>query len=70
MEVYLRATQKNTHVTQDLDDEFTQLWRVGPGYISLEDIIIFSLHHVAMESWQPQLRLKGPLVPRPPDTHG
>ncbi|KIY52933.1 hypothetical protein FISHEDRAFT_34396 [Fistulina hepatica ATCC 64428] len=39
------------------------LWRVGetPDVIGFEDIVLVSIHHVSMGSWQPQLRLRRPL---------
>ncbi|KIJ16155.1 hypothetical protein PAXINDRAFT_113918 [Paxillus involutus ATCC 200175] len=33
-------------------------WRVGPNHITLDDLILVSLHHVSQGSWQPQLRLR------------
>ncbi|KAF8631914.1 hypothetical protein AX15_002171 [Amanita polypyramis BW_CC] len=44
----------------DLEDGANPRWRVG-GYhngIRLEDLVLVSLHHVSMGSWQPQLRLR------------
>ncbi|ESK97692.1 hypothetical protein Moror_17399 [Moniliophthora roreri MCA 2997] len=45
---------------QVLEEDADQSWRVGgPGtpYIKLEDLVLVSMHHVSMGSWQPQLRL-------------
>jgi len=43
------------------EDDSDARWRVstGPGlnYIRFEDLILVSLHHVSIGSWQPQLRL-------------
>ncbi|KAI9573112.1 hypothetical protein HD554DRAFT_2013866 [Boletus coccyginus] len=33
-------------------------WKVGPRDITVDDIILVSLHHVSQGSWQPQLRLR------------
>jgi hypothetical protein len=49
-----------------LEDETYSRWRVGQTgsgneYIKLEDLILVSMHHVSMGSWQPQLRLARPL---------
>jgi len=33
-------------------------WKVGPRNITVDDIILVSLHHVSQGSWQPQLRLR------------
>ena len=37
-------------------------WRIGdrPGDIKLEDLMLVSVHHVSLGSWQPQLRLRRP----------
>jgi hypothetical protein len=41
-------------------------WRFGdgPNDIKLEDLILVSMHHVSLGSWQPQLRLARPRAPR------
>ncbi|KAJ3878912.1 hypothetical protein F5051DRAFT_427781 [Lentinula edodes] len=51
---------------QALEDESDSRWRVGligtgEDFIKLEDLILVSMHHVSMGSWQPQLRLSRPL---------
>ncbi|KIJ91982.1 hypothetical protein K443DRAFT_685536 [Laccaria amethystina LaAM-08-1] len=40
-------------------------WKVGTGanHIKLEDLVLVSIHHVSLGSWQPQLRLKHQLPP-------
>ncbi|KAJ3720944.1 hypothetical protein EV361DRAFT_797233 [Lentinula raphanica] len=50
-----------------LEDESDSRWRVcrsdsGENLIKLEDLILVSMHHVSMGSWQPQLRLTRPLA--------
>ncbi|KAG7093762.1 hypothetical protein E1B28_007411 [Marasmius oreades] len=47
---------------QRLEDESDDNWRVGTGRgtIRLEDLILVSMHHVSMGSWQPQLRICRP----------
>ncbi|KIK80097.1 hypothetical protein PAXRUDRAFT_159591, partial [Paxillus rubicundulus Ve08.2h10] len=35
-----------------------QQWRVGPHHITLDDLILVSLHHISRGSWQPQIRLR------------
>ncbi|KAG5650837.1 hypothetical protein H0H81_010867 [Sphagnurus paluster] len=46
-----------------LDDDVPACWKVGkrPNEIKFEDLILVSMHHVSMGSWQPQLRLRRPL---------
>ncbi|KAF7770486.1 hypothetical protein Agabi119p4_6460 [Agaricus bisporus var. burnettii] len=47
-----------------LEDDADPAWRVGlsgPRVITLDDIILVSMYHVSLGSWQPQLRLKLPL---------
>ncbi|KAL0059086.1 hypothetical protein AAF712_014217 [Marasmius tenuissimus] len=48
--------------SQRLEDESDGRWRVGtsPGTIRLEDLVLVSMHHVSMGSWQPQLRICRP----------
>ncbi|KAF9453599.1 hypothetical protein P691DRAFT_658147 [Macrolepiota fuliginosa MF-IS2] len=46
-----------------LEDDADPCWRValsGRGAITLDDIILVSMYHVSLGSWQPQLRLKRP----------
>jgi hypothetical protein len=42
-------------------------WKIGDGQsdIKFEDLILVSLHHVSLGSWQPQLRLVSPNEVRP-----
>ncbi|KAK7031393.1 hypothetical protein R3P38DRAFT_813369 [Favolaschia claudopus] len=49
--------------TQPMEDDADARWRVGPGpnQIKLEDLVLVSIHHVSMGSWQPHLRLRRPL---------
>ncbi|KAJ6504880.1 hypothetical protein C8R47DRAFT_163523 [Mycena vitilis] len=49
--------------SQPMEDDADARWRVGPGtnQIKLEDLILVSIHHVSMGSWQPHLRLRRPL---------
>jgi len=56
-------TERQNH---PLEDESDAHWRVGQSgagdnSIKLEDLILVSMHHVSMGSWQPQLRLARPL---------
>ncbi|KAF9561692.1 hypothetical protein CPC08DRAFT_635086 [Agrocybe pediades] len=46
-----------------MEDDADQRWRIGdgPNDIKLEDLILVSIHHVSLGSWQPQLRLARPL---------
>ncbi|KAF8661300.1 hypothetical protein AX16_001398 [Volvariella volvacea WC 439] len=50
---------KRTKIEEDGDGDAHQ-WVVGttPDTIMLEDLILVSMHHVSMGSWQPQLRLR------------
>ncbi|KAF8636392.1 hypothetical protein AX17_003574 [Amanita inopinata Kibby_2008] len=43
-----------------LEEGADPTWRVGKGpyRIKLDDLVLVSLHHVSMGSWQPQLRLR------------
>ncbi|THU91517.1 hypothetical protein K435DRAFT_673954 [Dendrothele bispora CBS 962.96] len=47
-----------------LEDDSDARWRIGTGpglnHIRFEDLILVSIHHVSMGSWQPQLRLSRP----------
>ncbi|EAU90583.2 hypothetical protein CC1G_00967 [Coprinopsis cinerea okayama7 len=45
-----------------LEDGADIRWKVGlrPHEIKLEDVVLVSLHHVSLGSWQPQLRLRRP----------
>ena len=47
---------------RNLDEGFDRKWKVGtrPHEIKLEDVVLVSLHHVSLGSWQPQLRLRRP----------
>jgi hypothetical protein len=44
---------------QSLEDDSDPRWKVGTGanHIKLEDLVLVSIHHVSLGSWQPQLRL-------------
>ncbi|KAK7445410.1 hypothetical protein VKT23_014827 [Stygiomarasmius scandens] len=46
------------------EDESDARWRIGTGpglnHIRFEDLVLVSIHHVSMGSWQPQLRLSRP----------
>lgn len=37
-------------------------WRIGdgPNDVKLDDLVLVSIHHVSLGSWQPQLRLMRP----------
>jgi hypothetical protein len=45
-----------------MEDEADQRWRIGdgPDDVKLEDLVLVSIHHVSLGSWQPQLRLVRP----------
>lgn len=45
----------------NIEDDSDGQWRVGPGGIKLDDLVLVSLHHVSRGSWQPHLRLRRPL---------
>lgn len=63
-----------------LEEESDPRWRIGdgPDDIKLEDLVLVSIHHVSLGSWQPHLRLvrprparlghHGPLPPTPIST--
>ncbi|KAI9066953.1 hypothetical protein FKP32DRAFT_1673425 [Trametes sanguinea] len=46
---------------RQMDDPSQEIWRVGKGYIELEDLMLVGLQHVSMGSWQAHLRLMRPL---------
>ncbi|KAF9048219.1 hypothetical protein BDZ89DRAFT_1089137 [Hymenopellis radicata] len=48
-----------------MEDDGDPRWRVGSsqGTIRVEDLVLVSLHHVSMGSWQPHLRLRRQLPP-------
>ena len=45
-----------------MEDGSEEKWRIGdrPGDIKVEDLMLVSIHHVSLGSWQPQLRLRRP----------
>ncbi|KAF8159624.1 hypothetical protein B0H34DRAFT_796852 [Crassisporium funariophilum] len=45
-----------------MEDESDQRWRIGdgPNDIKLDDLVLVSIHHVSLGSWQPHLRLRRP----------
>ncbi|KAK0488902.1 hypothetical protein IW261DRAFT_1442193 [Armillaria novae-zelandiae] len=49
-----------------MEDDSSPDWRVGTqqNMIRVEDLVLVSLHHVSMGSWQPHLRLRRPLQHR------
>ncbi|KIJ61274.1 hypothetical protein HYDPIDRAFT_97134 [Hydnomerulius pinastri MD-312] len=47
---------------QAMDADVNRRWRVGKRNIKVEDLMLVSLHHVSKGSWQPQLRLRRPLL--------
>ncbi|KAM6488984.1 hypothetical protein JOM56_015537, partial [Amanita muscaria] len=42
----------------ELEDGTDAEWKVGGSGIQIEDLVLVSLHHVSMGSWQPQLRFR------------
>lgn len=46
-----------------MEDGSDDKWRIGdrPDDIKLEDLMLVSIHHVSLGSWQPHLRLRRPL---------
>jgi len=42
-----------------MEEDTDHRWRIGdgPNDIKLEDLVLVSMHHVSLGSWQPQLRL-------------
>ena len=42
------------------EEDADRCWRVGTEgtVIKVEDLVLLSLHHVSMGSWQPQLKLR------------
>jgi hypothetical protein len=44
-----------------MEEDSDERWKVGdqPGQIKFDDLVLVSLHHVSMGSWQPHLRLRG-----------
>ena len=43
-------------------DPGSEEWRVGPGFVEANNIVLISLVNVTEGSWQPELRL----LPKPP----
>jgi len=43
-----------------MEEGSDERWRIGdgPGDIKVEDLLLVSIHHVSLGSWQPQLRLR------------
>lgn len=52
----------NFVATSQIREHIDQRWKIGnhQGGIKLEDLILVSIHHVSMGSWQPHLRLRLP----------
>lgn len=44
-----------------MDSDEDARWRVGPGYITIDDLVLVGLQHVSKGSWQCHLRLNRPL---------
>ena len=46
-----------------MEDGADEKWRIGdgPSDIKFEDLMLVSVHHVSLGSWQPQFRLCRPL---------
>ncbi|TFK39968.1 hypothetical protein BDQ12DRAFT_698016 [Crucibulum laeve] len=45
---------------QPLEEETDVRWKIGHPHITLDDIVLVSIHHVSLGSWQPHLRLRRP----------
>jgi len=45
-----------------MEEGSEEKWRIGdrPGDIKVEDLMLVSIHHVSLGSWQPHLRLRRP----------
>jgi hypothetical protein len=45
-----------------MEEGAEEKWRIGdrPNDIKVEDLMLVSIHHVSLGSWQPQLRLRRP----------
>jgi hypothetical protein len=55
VERFIKEKQNKQH--SDPEDE---QWRVGPGHIGVNDLILVGLQHVSKGSWQAHLRLARP----------
>ncbi|TDL23685.1 hypothetical protein BD410DRAFT_720956 [Rickenella mellea] len=53
----------NEHKDLQLERGADPKWRVGPGYIDIDNLILVELQHVSMGSWQAHLRLAHPIHP-------
>ena len=40
-----------------MDPEEDPRWKVGPGHITIDDLVLVGLQHVSKGSWQCHLRL-------------
>ena len=49
-----------------MEEDCDSRWKIGdgPDDIKLDDLVLVSIHHVSLGSWQPQLRLVRPLRQR------
>ena len=45
------------HKDNEPDPHSDRRFAVGPGRITVEDLMLVSMHHVSMGSWQAHLRL-------------
>lgn len=47
---------------RNLSESAHRAWKVGnrPNELKLDDLVLVSLHHVSLGSWQPQIRLRRP----------
>ena len=46
---------REVHSSEHLDRESSSDWRVGPGFIEVDRLVLFSLDRVSRMSWQPRI---------------
>ncbi|KAH8116390.1 hypothetical protein DFH11DRAFT_1506227 [Phellopilus nigrolimitatus] len=49
------------HQERDMEAGADRRWQVGPGKIEMKDLLLVSMHHVSMGSWQANVCLNRPL---------
>lgn len=48
---------KDVHAGKHPDRECSAAWRVGPGFITIDRLVLVSLENVSRGSWQPRIDL-------------
>ncbi|OBZ74132.1 hypothetical protein A0H81_05848 [Grifola frondosa] len=55
--------------SRPMEDGADERWRVGPGFIGVDDLVLVALQHVSAGSWQAHLSARRPVPPAWPQNH-